>query len=434
MTKFRDPLSWLFSLEQFGVKLGLDHIAAIVETLGHPERSFRSVHVAGTNGKGSVTAMVDAALRAAGHRSARYTSPHLVDLTERFVVDGRPIDGEALGAAVADVRDVVDRLRACGRFGEHPTFFEVTTAVAFELFRRAAVDIAVCEVGLGGRLDATNVLQPLATAITSIGLDHEQYLGHTTREIAVEKAGILKPGVPVVVGKVDAEASAAIEEVARERRCELITAGQGVAVEGLGLSPDGSARVRLRTPVRDYGQLTIGLRGSHQIDNAGVAVRLLEALDARGVPVTPEAVVEGLARVKWPGRLDLRRLPDGREVLLDAAHNPDGAVALANFLRTLSSEPPPLVFAVARDKDAGGMLRALAPAVGAFVFTRASSPRSAEPSDLAALAQQTAPGVRVLVEPSPADALETAWRIGRRSVVAGSIFLVGDVMKMIGGT
>src|SRR5882724_308203 len=182
-----DPLSYLFSLDQFGIKFGLDNIATLVARLGRPDRAFRSVHIAGTNGKGSVTAMVDAALRATGHRTARYTSPHLVDLTERFVIDGQPVDGAHLAATVGDLRRVVAQLRSEGALDVQPTFFETTTAVAFELFRRAEVEVAVCEVGLGGRLDATNVLQPVVSAITSIGFDHQQYLGDTRGAIAREK-------------------------------------------------------------------------------------------------------------------------------------------------------------------------------------------------------------------------------------------------------
>src|SRR5438552_8078786 len=216
-----DPFEFLFGLERFGIKFGLENISTVVARLGHPERTFRSVHVAGTNGKGSVTAMVDAALRAAGHRSARYTSPHLMELTERFVIDGRQVNRDALAAVVADIRDAVDALSREGRLEVQPTFFEVTTAAAFELFRRAHVDVAVLEVGLGGRLDATNVVRPDVTAITSIAFDHQMYLGSTLREIAIEKAGIVKPGVPVVVGEVDPEADAAIEQVARDRGAEL---------------------------------------------------------------------------------------------------------------------------------------------------------------------------------------------------------------------
>src|SRR5881394_2560186 len=219
-----DPLAYLFSLEQFGIKFGLENISAIVAALGHPERAFASVHVAGTNGKGSVTAMVDAALGAAGRRSARYTSPHLVDLTERFTIDGRAIDEPSLVAAVDRVRRTVDALRADGTLDVQPKFFEVTTAAAFELFRDARVEVAVLEVGLGGRLDATNVVSPIATAITSIAFDHQLYLGSTLREIAVEKAGIIKPHVPVVLGELEAEAREAILEIARQRDAPVIAA------------------------------------------------------------------------------------------------------------------------------------------------------------------------------------------------------------------
>src|ERR1700688_3276918 len=186
MTQFTDPLEWLFGLEQFGIKLGLDNITVLLDALGHPERAFKSVHIAGTNGKGSVTAMVDAALRAAGHRSARFTSPHLVDLSERFVIDGRPVSQEALVAATTDLRDRIEALLAAGALRAQPTFFEVTTALALELFRRAGSEIAVIEVGLGGRLDSTNVITPVVASITSIALDHERYLGHTLGAIAVE--------------------------------------------------------------------------------------------------------------------------------------------------------------------------------------------------------------------------------------------------------
>ena len=374
------------------------------------------MHIAGTNGKGSVTAMVESVLRSAGHASARYTSPHLLDLCERFVISGRPVARETLEQTVADVRRVVDSLRESGRLGVHPTFFEVTTAVAFELFRRADVEIAVCEVGLGGRLDATNVLEPLVCAITSIGFDHEQYLGRTLREIAIEKAGIIKPGVPVVVGRLAPEAFAAIEAVARERGAPLVIASRA--------SGHDAAR-----------PFPVGLRGAHQIDNAAVAVKVLATLDARGVAVPESAVAEGLACVSWPGRLDVRQLSDGREALLDAAHNADGAAALGAYVRDSPFAGAPLVFAAMRDKDVDGMLRALAPAVGALVLTRASNVRSADPVELATRARAIAPGppVNVIhVAQSAAEALTTAWRISPRIVVAGSIFLLSDVMKEAG--
>lgn len=405
---------YLFGLEQFGIKFGLENISALVARLGDPQRAFRSVHVAGTNGKGSVTAMVDAALRAAGRRSARYTSPHLVALNERFVIDGDPVGENDLERAINDVRDAVEHLRSEGTLQGQPTFFEVTTAVAFELFRRANVDIAVVEVGLGGRLDATNVIAPEATAITSIGFDHERYLGTTLREIAFEKAGIIKPGCPVVVGDLPPEALDAISEIARARGAPIIRA-------------DDAALSR-------SGIVNLALPGVHQRKNAAVAATLLEVLDAGGVSIPPTAVKAGLTHVSWPGRLDLRRFDDGREALLDAAHNPDGAAALASYLSETWPDRPPLVFAAMRDKDVRGMFRALLPAVGSLVLTRASNPRSAEPAGLAALARDIAPAVPIEIESSPASALATAWRTAPRIVVAGSIFLLGDVMREIGGS
>jgi dihydrofolate synthase/folylpolyglutamate synthase len=399
-----DALAYLYGLEQFGIKFGLDNISALISRLGHPERRFQSIHVAGTNGKGSVTAMVAAALRAAGRRSARYTSPHLVDLTERFVIDGVPVTTEALIAAVDHVRRAAEALRADGGLDVQPTFFEVTTAVAFELFQRAGVEVAVLEVGLGGRLDATNVVSPIATAITSIALDHERHLGSTLREIAFEKAGIIKPGVPVVAGVLDAEADAVIARVADERGAELIRA-----------TPD------------DAAPFAIGLKGAHQIGNAAVAVKLLRIV---GVP--DHAIAIGLANPSWPGRLDLRRLPDGREILLDAAHNPAGAAALASYLKTAMPGKPPLVFAAMKDKDARRMFAALLPAVGALIVTRAENARSADPAALVELARATAPDLNIGAAASIDDALREAWQLSTRIVVAGSIFLLGDVLKRTG--
>jgi dihydrofolate synthase / folylpolyglutamate synthase len=409
-----EPLAWLFALEQFGIKFGLDNISAIVARLGHPERAFRSVHIAGTNGKGSVTAMVDAALRAAGHRSARYTSPHLVDLSERFVVDGRPVAEDALATAVGDVRVAIDGLRSDGGLEVQPTFFEVTTAVAFELFRRAGVEVAVLEVGLGGRLDATNVVAPpalLATSITSIDFDHQLHLGTTLREIAVEKAGIIKTGVPVVVGPMAPDAAAAIAAIAASRAAPVIR-----------IHPD------------DADGMTLGLAGAHQRANAAVAMRVLQLLDARGIAVPAHAIAAGLANPRWPGRLEVRRLSGGRELLLDAAHNPAGAASLASYLKAQGGTPRPLVLAAMRDKDVAGIFAALLPAVGRLIVTRASNARSADPDWLAQQARAIAPALPIAIEPGLDAALDAAWRASPRIVVAGSIFLLGDVMKRAGGS
>ena len=404
----QSPLGYLFSLEQFGIKFGLQNISAIVAALGRPDQTFRSIHVAGTNGKGSVAAMAAAALRAAGHRTARYTSPHLLDLAERFVIDGEPVSQGALAGAVADVRATIEALRERGVLDVQPTFFEVTTAVAFELFRRAHVEVAVLEVGLGGRLDATNVVTPVVTAITSIAFDHETYLGHSLREIATEKAGIIKPGVPVVVGPLEAEAAAAVETIAIQRGAEIIRATASHA--------DG---------------FTVGLAGAHQRVNAGIAVRVLQTADACGIAVPRAAIAAGVADPRWPGRLDRRRFPDGRELLLDAAHNPAGATALASYLKADGRGQRPLVFAAMRDKHVREMLEALLPEASRLVATAASTPRSAEPEAIAAVARELSPTLEIDVAPGAAAALDCAWRTAPDIVVAGSIFLLGDVLKLI---
>jgi len=407
----QDPLSYLFGLEQFGIKFGLHNIQAICARLGHPERAFGSVHVAGTNGKGSVTAMVDAALRAAGHRTGRYTSPHLVRLNERFAVDGHPIEDAELRDTITSVRRVVDALVDERVLDTQPTFFEVTTAAAFEWFRRASVELAVIEVGLGGRLDATNVITPEVTAITSIAFDHQLYLGTSLASIAREKAGIIKRGVPVVVGDVDPEAQAVIDEVA---------AANGAPV--------------VKASAADVENFEIGLPGAHQRGNAAVAMKLLACLEDRGVAIGRDAVVQALSRTQWAGRLDLRRLPDGREILMDAAHNAAGAEALAKYLESLPGGRVPLVFAAMRDKDATTMFRALLPAVSGLILTRAENPRSADPDDLARVARDVAPSLSIDVAPALPDALELGWRTSttNRIVVAGSIFLLGDVLRRLG--
>jgi dihydrofolate synthase/folylpolyglutamate synthase len=422
------PLEYLFSLEHFGIKFGLENIRAILEALGHPENAFRSVHIAGTNGKGSVTAMIDTALRAAGRKSARYTSPHLVHLTERFVVDGQQATEDELSRAVDRVRTAIVDLQRRGVLDVHPTFFEVTTAAAFEIFRNASVEVAVCEVGLGGRLDATNVLSPMVTAITSIALDHQQYLGTSIAEIAGEKAGIIKHAVPVIVGPLTADADHVIRRVAREREAPFIRADEGVVVDALPPPSSGGQTIRLRTPRRNYGAINLRLEGRHQIDNAVIAVRVLECLDENGVAVSPAAIVEGLARVRWPGRLEHIELTGGRSALLDAAHNPAGAEALAAFLAQRGVRQP-LVFAAMRDKDARGILTALLPYISSLVLTRATTARSADPYALRDIAAALAPDTPVYTADSVPSALSHAWKLSPDIVVAGSIFLLGDVLQ-----
>jgi dihydrofolate synthase / folylpolyglutamate synthase len=414
----------LFALETFGIKLGLDNISILCAVLGHPERSFRSLHVAGTNGKGSVTAMTHAALRAAGIRAGRYTSPHLSNLAERFVIHDRPVDGTLLESTVDDVLSCADRLRASGALSVHPTFFEATTAAAFELFRRSGVEVGVIEVGLGGRFDATNVITPVAGAITTIDFDHQQHLGDTLGAIAFEKAGIIKPGMTVVMGDLRREAATVIRRCAAERGAELVEAIQDIRwrTEMIG----GRARLALDTPSGSYGPVTLGLRGEHQVGNAIVAVRLLEVAASHGIQIPRTAIVEGLAAAEWPARLELLTLEHGRRVLLDAAHNPEGARALAAYLTRWHPERPPLVIGVMRDKNVADIARSLLPAVSSVIATAAPTPRAIPAADLARHLR-TAGAQDVHSEPDPLSAIERAFESADTICVAGSIFLAGAV-------
>jgi dihydrofolate synthase/folylpolyglutamate synthase len=399
----------LFSLEVLGMKFGLENMTTLMAELDDPHLCFPSLLIAGTNGKGSVTAMADTALRRAGYRSARYTSPHLERVEERFVIDGTEVTTDGLRDAVERIRVAVEALTACRALTHPPTFFECTTAAAFELFRRAAVDIAVVEVGLGGRLDATNVVQPLATAITNIDFDHQAQLGSTIEEIAREKAGIIKPGVPVVIGRMRPAAREVIRETA----------------EGLGaplIAADGSAQ---RNPVSSPG-----LAGVHQVANARVAAALLQTLGGRGFSVPESAVAYGIEHVQWPGRLE-RFFRGDAEVLLDAAHNPAGARALADYLREAGWHEATLVFAAMADKDARGMLAALMPDVGRIICTTAPTPRSAGASELAQIARALEPGREVDSIENPAEALARACAMSRRVVAAGSLFLIGPLRGIL---
>ena len=422
-------LDYLFSLEKLGIKFGLENIRTICGALGDPQLAFRSVIVAGTNGKGSVTAMAETALRAAGFRTACYTSPHLVRLEERFAIGGSAVATSSLCDAAERVRRVVAELRGRNRLEVEPTFFEVATAVAFELFREARVDIAVLEVGMGGRLDATNVALPLAAAITTIDLDHERFLGNTIREVAFEKAGVIKAGMPVVVGETKPEALEVITRVCRERGARFVPARGDINV--VSRLADGRLVLALETASGRYGPLALALRGRHQVDNAMVAVRLLEELNGAGIHVPRDAVCRGLTDAVWRGRLDLVDRGAGRLILFDAAHNPAGAAVLASYLGEVYPDGLPFVFGAMRDKDVRGMLAALAPCATRFVFTEPRNPRVASADSLAELARGL--GVSAIeIEPVPEAALGRAERYGSPVCVAGSIFLVGDLLGQIG--
>ena len=414
----------LFGLEAFGIKLGLDNMRVLMAALDHPEHACPTVHVAGTNGKGSVCAMVERALRAAGHRTGLYTSPHLDRLEERMAIDGAPVAPQVLDAAAERVFAALDTALADGRLSVTPTFFEVTTAIAFDVFRSAGVEAGVIEVGLGGRFDATNVITPRATAITSIAFDHERHLGSTLASIAAEKAGIVKPGVPLVMGALPEEARAVVERAAREAGAPLVSAGGAIELVAM---ERGRAHVRphlARWP--GLPVLPVSLLGRHQVDNTATAVRILEVLDAQGLSLTADAVALGVTDARWPARLEWLRLPEG-DLLIDAAHNPAGAEALASYLRDAGVPPLPMVMAAMRDKDVDRMVRPLAGVVSRFITTSVDTPRAFAPDALAARIAAALPGTAITAVPDARTAIAEALRGQGRAVAAGSIYFVGPM-------
>ncbi len=336
---YQQQLEFLYSLQYSGIKLGLKNITRLLNELGNPQKHFPAVHLAGTNGKGSTAAFMASVLQEAGYRVGLYTSPHLVDFTERIRINGEAIPREVLIEYVRELRAAIERIR--------PTFFEATTALALRYFADRRVDVAVVETGLGGRLDATNLVEPVISVITPIGLEHQQYLGETLEAIAGEKAGIIKPGIPVVTST----ANSRVMEVFRNRARELdaplhvLEVEQAIRIHRYGLE---GTRFALHTERADFPALTIRLAGKHQVHNAALAVEGL--LRAAGLTVPSRAVEQGLARCFWPGRLHvLHRQP---LVLLDVSHNPPGFRTTLSFLRELFPRASfKIILGLAKDKD-----------------------------------------------------------------------------------
>jgi len=420
---------YLFSLEQIGIKLGLEQIRLLLQTLGRPDLAFPSIVVAGTNGKGSVTAMLERGLRAAGYRTGRYTSPHLAHIEERVAIDGEPIAPATFDRLAMTMRHAAPALPF------PPSFFEATTALALEAFREAAVDIAVLEVGLGGRLDATNAVEPVLSVITSIDLDHQQYLGDTIELIAAEKAGVIKPGVSIVLGSNADAVRAVIGRVAHDVGSRLIYAPDGVSTRVA--MQDGVTSMTIKTPAGTMTDVRLGLRGRHQVDNAVTTVRALEALDLQSSHSVPAyARRTALEAVSWPARLEMRRWRGDEtgapiEVLIDGAHNPAGARALAGYLSEAFGRRLPVVFAAMHDKDIDGLVSALAPSTCAFICTKVRSPRAADPQMLAQRVAALAPRVTVIATDTPAAALAAAAPLGQPVIVAGSLYLAGEICELL---
>ncbi|HEY76181.1 MAG TPA: bifunctional folylpolyglutamate synthase/dihydrofolate synthase [Thermoflexia bacterium] len=432
---YREAIEYLHSLTDYEKRrieryspetLDLSRVERLLAMLGNPHRAYPSIHIAGTKGKGSTAAMVESALRVAGYRTGLYTSPHLHTFRERIRVGGELISREDVVALVGEIQPLVAQVPGV-------TTFEAITAMAFAYFARQGVEVLVAEVGLGGRLDATNVLLPEVAVITSLSLDHTYLLGNTLPEITREKAGIIKPAVPVVSAPQRPEAIHVIEEVSQERQAPLVEVGRDWTWDPgpFDLSGQSFTARRVRDGGSDLaGEYWIPLLGRHQLENGTTAVATLQVLRDRGFDLPSVAVKEGLRRVEWPGRMEV--LGENPLVVVDCAHNPYSAQVLRSALETwFPGRKWVLVFGASSDKNIAGMLRALLPITDYLIVTRSQHPRAAAPIDLADVAASVGGGAEVAVNVRRAlQRAKAALEPGDGILVTGSIFLVAEAREV----
>lgn len=419
---YEETVRFLYSLgnEVKAAKLGLDRMSALLAALGEPHRAGAFVHVAGTNGKGSVCAMIESALRTAGVRTGLYTSPHLDEPVERIRIAGRPVSHEEFTAAFAQVHEAAERLMAEGALEAHPTYFETVTAMGFLLFREAGVEMTALEVGLGGRLDATNVVEPRLCVVTPVDYDHEAFLGRGLESIAAEKAGILKAGVPAAFSVQRPEADGVLTRRAAELGIAPLRTSQWRVSEvemtayGSVFLAEGPRRIRIECP----------LAGEHQLENALTA---LTALDALGL--SDEAIREGVRRTRWPGRLE--RVAERPDVILDGAHNPSGARALAHYIeRFFAGRRVWLIYGAMRDKAVTEIAGALFPLAQEVIVTAPAQARAVRPEAIRGLVDHP----RLRAAATVGEAIETAQReAGPEDAifVSGSLFVVAEARKLL---
>ncbi len=403
---YSEAIQYLYGLRLFGAKLGLENTLRLAGMAGHPEKKLRFIHVAGTNGKGSTCAMLESIYRAAGLRAGLFTSPHLVSFRERTQI-GREWISER------EVVRLVEKFR--GRAGQfpkehHPTFFEMVTVMALEFFAEHGCEVVIWETGLGGRLDATNIVAPLASVITNIAFDHQQWLGDTLAKIAFEKAGIIKPGVPVVTATDEPEALAVIRSVAAEKNAPLTVVDGDLRSEFAALLP---------------------LAGEHQKRNAALALATVEILQ-KEIPISETQMRAGLKNVNWPGRLQLIKKAEGRKILLDGAHNIAGAKVLREAVeQNFRADKRTLILGILNDKDWRQVCETLAPLAGEILTVPVSSQRTANPEDLAEACREANPTANVLVCGSLSEALQQA-EAENFVMITGSLYLIGEALELLG--
>jgi dihydrofolate synthase/folylpolyglutamate synthase len=434
---YEESVRYLFTLgrelaspQQASVtKFDLANITTLCDRLGQPQRAFQSVHIAGTNGKGSTAAMLDSILRAAGLRTGLYTSPHLERINERIRLDGREISDADFAATFTHIHKMIEELLAAGKLADHPTFFECVTALAFEFFARAGAEFVVCEVGMGGRLDATNILVPEVAVITQIDFDHENYLGHSIEEIAGEKAGIIKPGARVVSAAEHLIARVVVRRRVAEQSAFLVEIENEFRIENI-ISHDGCFAFTAISNISGASiPLTVPLPGRFQVRNALTSLAAARMLAERGAPVDDDAIARGIASTVWPGRLE--RIATQPEIYLDGAHNPSGAREIAVFWDSnLAGRKIFLVYGALRDKAVDEIAGLLFPRASAVILTSPAQSRAISAPVLAEMTGHHARQVDVI--PDPNLAFERALELSSPDdviFVTGSLYLVGDLRR-----
>ncbi len=419
--------AYLEQLTDFGIKLGLDKIRNLVSKLGNPHKKYQSVLIAGTNGKGSVANFIANCLKEAGYKVGFYTSPHLVRVEERIQINGKPIPSKVFDGLCIELKNLCTKLPV----EMQPTYFEALTAVAFEYFRRENIDICVCEVGMGGRFDATNVLEPGIEVITPISYDHMEYLGNSIEEIAFEKAGVIKNQSLVVSGKQMPSAAKVLKRVSNQRKSKIFFYGKDFSARLIDVDFPKQQCFNF-TGIKKLTNISIKMFGKHQIHNAAVAIETLLLLNKKGIVVNESAILKGMKNTLWPARFQV--LSENPFVILDGAHNPAGILSLKQALKQYFPESKPIfLVGILKDKNWDTMVKILSKIGKKFIFTQVQTTRSLPPSTLFSKMKEIMPEADVEIIENPSQALEKllAMKGNEPRVICGSLYLAGDVLRTV---
>ncbi|MEA2086658.1 MAG: folylpolyglutamate synthase/dihydrofolate synthase family protein [Candidatus Caldatribacteriota bacterium] len=429
MITYTEALDYIYDLTKYGIKLGLKNISYLLYLLGEPHKKIKIIHVAGTNGKGSTCSLISSILQSDGYKVGLYTSPHLVDFTERIKINQKPISREKVCKLLERIKPYIEKTANTPSYG-HPTFFEVITSMAFLYFFEEQVDFLVLEVGLGGRLDATNVCEPLISIITHIDYDHMDKLGNSLEEIAREKGGIIKPEGIVISSNQYEEAYNELKKIADEKNSLIYSVGREINYKIVKSDIKGVI-FNLKGIYNEYKNLHTPLLGRHQADNAATAITTVEALKIKGINISQKAIRDGLEKVKWTGRLEI--IQNNPTLVLDGAHNPSGVKVARDALKEIFTyHRLILVLAIFADKDYKKMIQILAPNADLIITTRAKSPRAAPPQLIAKEAAQYIDKNKIIITENIPQAINCALSNSKEDdliCITGSLYNVGEAKR-----